>query len=63
MVLPDEEQRGELYPILTTNDETFTKNVCHLILSSLSEEAQMHLRSVGAFTKAVDDNDFLRYLP
>ena len=31
--------------------------VCHLILSSLSEEAQMHLRSVGAFTKAIDDND------
>jgi len=25
MVLPDEEDRGELYPILTTNDETFTK--------------------------------------
>ena len=31
--------------------------VCHLILSSLSEEAQMHLRSVGAFTKAINDND------
>jgi hypothetical protein len=31
--------------------------VCHLILSSLSEEAQMHLRSVGAFTKVIDDND------
>jgi len=31
--------------------------VCHLILSSLSEEAQMNLRSVGAFTKAIDDND------
>jgi hypothetical protein len=31
--------------------------VCHLILSSLSEEAQMHLRSVDAFPKAVDDND------
>jgi hypothetical protein len=31
--------------------------VCHLILSSLSDEAQMHLRSVVAFTKATDDND------
>jgi hypothetical protein len=31
--------------------------VCHLILSSLSDEAQMDLRSVVAFTKATDDND------
>ena len=31
--------------------------VCHLILSSLCDEAQMHLRSVVAFTKATDDND------
>ena len=31
--------------------------VCHLILSSISDEAQMHLRSVVAFTKATDDND------
>jgi hypothetical protein len=31
--------------------------VCHLILSSLSEEARMLLRSVPAFKKAVDDND------
>jgi hypothetical protein len=29
--------------------------VCHLILSSLSEEARMHLRSVPAFKKAVDE--------
>ena len=31
--------------------------VCHLILSSLSDESQMLLRSVDAFNKAVDDND------
>jgi len=31
--------------------------VCHLILTSLSEEARMHLRSVPAFQKAVDDSD------
>ena len=31
--------------------------VCHLILSSLSEDARMLLRSVQAFRKAVDDND------
>ena len=31
--------------------------VCRLILSSLSDEAQMHLHSVVAFTKATDDND------
>jgi hypothetical protein len=31
--------------------------VCHLILSSLSEEARMLLRSVPAFKKAVDDSD------
>ena len=31
--------------------------VCHLILSSLSDEAQMHFRSVVAFTKASVDND------
>ena len=31
--------------------------VCHLILSSLSEDARMHLRSVPAFKKAVDDSD------
>ena len=31
--------------------------VCHLILTSLSEEARMHLRSVPAFKKAVDDSD------
>ena len=31
--------------------------VCHLIISSLSGEAQMHLRSVVAFTKATDDNE------
>jgi hypothetical protein len=31
--------------------------VCRLILSSLSDEAQMLLRSVDAFNKAVDDND------
>ena len=31
--------------------------VCHLILSSLSEEAHMHLRTVEAFNKATNDND------
>ena len=31
--------------------------VCHLILTSLSEEARIHLRSVPAFKKAVDDSD------
>ena len=31
--------------------------VCHLILTSLSEEARMHLRSIPAFKKAVDDSD------
>jgi len=31
--------------------------VCHLLHSSLSEEASMHLRSVVAFTNASDDND------
>jgi hypothetical protein len=31
--------------------------VCHLILSSLSEEARMQLRSVPVFKKAVDDSN------
>jgi hypothetical protein len=31
--------------------------VCHLILSSLSEEARTQLRSVPAFKQAVDDSD------
>ena len=31
--------------------------VCHLILSSLSEEARMQLRFFPAFKKAVDDSD------
>ena len=31
--------------------------VCHLIHSSLSEEASLHLRSVAAFLTASDDND------
>jgi len=31
--------------------------VCHLIHSSLSEEASLHLRSVAAFMTASDDND------
>jgi len=31
--------------------------VCHLVLSSLSDEAHMHLCSVEAFNKAADDND------
>ena len=31
--------------------------VCHLILSSLSEEAHMHLHNVEAFNKATNDND------
>jgi len=31
--------------------------VCHLILTSLSEEARMQFQSVPAFKKAVDDSD------